>query len=263
MNDRARRAGVYAIVNTVTGRMYIGSSRDVDQRFATHRSAVRRGEHRNRALREDVRAYGPHVFEPRILEEVEADDVTLTKAEQRWIDATDEASLYNGWKKSGRRRVAVARQLGRSPDTETRNDLTCRRCRRVLADDETAYIWLLWPHGYWMRSDVHVACEDCATLPVNVYRDLVPRLSGFDAPGPCEGCGRTVRLYRPGRGEAAARACSKECLKVHHRAVRREAASKPQKRPCAVCEKPFTPPRSDGQYCSSACRQRAYRQRQK
>jgi hypothetical protein len=28
-----------------------------------------------------------------------------------------------------------------------------------------------------------------------------------------------------------------------------------------VCGEPFLPPRSDGRYCSSACRQKAYRRR--
>jgi hypothetical protein len=34
-----------------------------------------------------------------------------------------------------------------------------------------------------------------------------------------------------------------------------------QERSCAVCGETFTPPRCDGRYCSSACRQRAYRGR--
>jgi hypothetical protein len=33
-------------------------------------------------------------------------------------------------------------------------------------------------------------------------------------------------------------------------------------RTCAECQAPFEPPRSDARYCSSACRQRAYRRRQ-
>jgi hypothetical protein len=34
-----------------------------------------------------------------------------------------------------------------------------------------------------------------------------------------------------------------------------------QERSCDVCGKTFTPPRCDGRYCSSACRQSAYRGR--
>ena len=30
---------------------------------------------------------------------------------------------------------------------------------------------------------------------------------------------------------------------------------------CVACERKFTPRRSDGRYCSPACRQRAYRER--
>jgi hypothetical protein len=34
-----------------------------------------------------------------------------------------------------------------------------------------------------------------------------------------------------------------------------------QERSCVVCGEAFTPPRRDGRYCSSACRQGAYRTR--
>ena len=44
---------------------------------------------------------------------------------------------------------------------------------------------------------------------------------------------------------------------------RRHRPHRSRKGPCAceTCGAPFTPTRSDGRYCSSPCRQKAYRQR--
>jgi len=53
--------------------------------------------------------------------------------------------------------------------------------------------------------------------------------------------------------------CSPECTRAARNQRRRIT---PQQHECATCSKTFTPPRSDGRYCSPACRQRAYRQRQ-
>jgi len=43
--------------------------------------------------------------------------------------------------------------------------------------------------------------------------------------------------------------------------TRQRRAAARANRICQSCDKPFTPPRSDAQYCGHACRQRAYRSR--
>lgn len=39
--------GIYEIVNTVDGSVYIGSSVNIDMRFIIHRGALRRGNHQS------------------------------------------------------------------------------------------------------------------------------------------------------------------------------------------------------------------------
>ena len=55
------------------------------------------------------------------------------------------------------------------------------------------------------------------------------------------------------------------CAPCGHKGVLREARDRRRRRradrACAACGQTFTPARSDGRYCSSACRQKAYRQR--
>jgi hypothetical protein len=95
---------------------------------------------------------------------------------------------------------------------------------------------------------------------------------------PCVGCGRLVAYPRNAgwrrvrdwsyHGEAEPAKprvfCGREC-KRRVRAIeaksRRLAARAERSTRCEICDEPFTSKRADARYCSSACRQRAYRER--
>lgn len=87
-------AGVYAIVNTVTGMTYIGSSRDVESRWKGRQKALNQGRSSNKALQADWLASDGAGFELRILEERSNDSTALVEAEQRWLEAHAE-HCYN------------------------------------------------------------------------------------------------------------------------------------------------------------------------
>ena len=55
-------SGVYQIKNVASGKMYIGSSVSVQQRFRQHKSALRRGKHQNSHLQSAWNLYGEQVF---------------------------------------------------------------------------------------------------------------------------------------------------------------------------------------------------------
>jgi hypothetical protein len=69
----------------------------------------------------------------------------------------------------------------------------------------------------------------------------------------CVGCGEAMGL-RP-RGKSV---CSVRCWWRAYRARRRRE----MRQRCASCEDVFTPTRRDAQYCSAACRQHSFRERQ-
>ena len=71
---------------------------------------------------------------------------------------------------------------------------------------------------------------------------------------------RCLRCGRPFYGAMARRYCTDECGELARR-ERRDRTRDRIARPCDACGDTFTPPRSDGRYCSSACRQKAYRRR--
>ena len=77
-------SGVYKITNTVTGDFYIGSSKDVKQRWAHHKIPSRWKQHPNNQMYLDMQKYGVDKFVFEVIAEVEAEK--LKEAEQKFIE---------------------------------------------------------------------------------------------------------------------------------------------------------------------------------
>src|SRR5260221_2980171 len=76
---------VYAIINAVTGKMYIGSAVDTKQRWYVHRWQLERGEHHSSHLQHAWNKDGAGVFSFRLLEIVEMAAMLIPR-EQYWIE---------------------------------------------------------------------------------------------------------------------------------------------------------------------------------
>lgn len=77
--------GIYAIVCTVNGKLYIGSSNNIYQRWHTHRHTLNRRKNGCRILQAAWNKYGEENFEFVVLERV--DDLNnLISREQHYID---------------------------------------------------------------------------------------------------------------------------------------------------------------------------------
>ena len=77
--------GIYRIRNTATGDCYIGKSRNVERRWAQHRTALRYGYTEIPRLIIAVWLYGLDMFAFEVLEEV-AEDISLGEREQHYIN---------------------------------------------------------------------------------------------------------------------------------------------------------------------------------
>lgn len=111
-------SGIYQIRNTLNGKRYIGSAKDFASRWSDHRTALRRGTHRNRHLQFAWKKYGEDDFVFEKLEEVARFDF-LVPFEQRYIDYyshLDPKCLYNISKVAGS-------QLGLKHSEETKEKL--------------------------------------------------------------------------------------------------------------------------------------------
>ena len=90
--------GIYKITNTVTGDFYIGSSKNIKQRWASHKKPSTWNRYSNNPLYQDMQKYGIDKFELQILEEVEVDK--LKEKEQQFIETlkpTYNDRKANGW----------------------------------------------------------------------------------------------------------------------------------------------------------------------
>ena len=75
-------AGVYKITNTITGEFYIGSSKNIKYRWATHKCLSMWKQHPNSKLYKDMASYGLDNFTFEIIEKTG----NLKEREQYWVD---------------------------------------------------------------------------------------------------------------------------------------------------------------------------------
>lgn len=88
-NKRKRISGIYSISNTITGRVYIGKSVNIPDRWWSHLSS----EH-NKELKDDFNMYGIESFTFRIL--ALAPKSQLDKLEREYIrEYASRGPLYN------------------------------------------------------------------------------------------------------------------------------------------------------------------------
>ena len=90
--------GIYKITNTVTGDFYIGSSKNIKQRWAHHKIPSMWKKCPNNPMYQDMQKYGVDKFEFEILAEVEED--SLKEMEQQFIETlkpTYNNRNANGW----------------------------------------------------------------------------------------------------------------------------------------------------------------------
>lgn len=91
--ERPKPAGVFQIKNTVTGKVLLGSSLNLDGALNGHRFSLSHGSHRNAALQRDWDEHGASAFTFEILERVKVKDepgfdleAELTLLEELWSE---------------------------------------------------------------------------------------------------------------------------------------------------------------------------------
>lgn len=87
-------AGVYMIRNTVTGRVYIGSSVDMQRRWRNHVSCFAT-KRQPKLMQCEWETYGADAFVFQPLEVTAADESALRTAEQRWLESISPERRYS------------------------------------------------------------------------------------------------------------------------------------------------------------------------
>jgi len=91
--ERKKPAGIFQIRNIANGKIYLGSSLNLEGPLNSHKFMLTIGRHRNAALQEDWNSYGADKFVFEVLEVVKVKDDPnfnledeLTLLEQIWIE---------------------------------------------------------------------------------------------------------------------------------------------------------------------------------
>lgn len=96
MSDIPTKAGIYAILNETTGKIYIGSSINLRQRKNQHFRDLVKCRHPNEYLQQSFNKYSLDVFSFHVLEIV-ADKELLIPREQFYIDEAKSYKRANGY----------------------------------------------------------------------------------------------------------------------------------------------------------------------
>ncbi len=91
--ERKKPAGIFQIKNTVNGKVYLGSSLNLEGPLNGHKFMLTIGRHRNPSLQKEWNEFGPEKFTFEILEIVKVKDDPnfnledeLTLLEQIWVE---------------------------------------------------------------------------------------------------------------------------------------------------------------------------------
>jgi len=88
MNYKTIKCGIYIIRNTITNKVYIGSSLNPRARIKEHFNSLNKNVHHSKYLQRSYNKYGKSVFKVDIIEYVN-DKKDLLSKEQFWIDYYD------------------------------------------------------------------------------------------------------------------------------------------------------------------------------
>ncbi|HWR08512.1 GIY-YIG nuclease family protein [Sporomusa sp.] len=85
--------GVYQIKNTITGKLFVGSSMDLPGKFNSNRFQLNVNSHRNKALQEDWNLYGSDAFTFEVLESINPEKIVkdnwrkaVAELEEKWLN---------------------------------------------------------------------------------------------------------------------------------------------------------------------------------
>ncbi len=140
------KSGVYAILNTVAKKAYVGSSVNARERLYSHKSKLRMGTHCNKYLQASWDKHGESAFVFDIIEFVAIED--LIYREQFWIDELDTVNRDHGYNlreiadsNLGYKHSEGAKsRLGRIPSDETRAKLVVANTGRKHTDEMKAKV---------------------------------------------------------------------------------------------------------------------------
>ncbi len=127
-----RISGVYRILNTVTGKSYVGSSNHIARRWREHRTCLYRDIHPNLKLQRSWNKYGREAWEFSVVEKCQVS--VLLEREQFYIDEFN--SYRKGYNQSPRAdrptfSISTRRKIGAKMKGRVFSAATIKRMQRA------------------------------------------------------------------------------------------------------------------------------------
>lgn len=134
---------------------------------------------------------------------------------------------------------------------------TCKRGNHLVSEGEPVWFAFIRYGGMFAVSRQHgMVCRE-HMREAEIENDWKQWWSSD-----CDTCQRTVWLPSTGRDRYRRHAfCSERCESLHYSRIQRERRLEARQKECETCGQEFIGGRRDAKTCSSACRQKAYRQR--
>ena len=133
-------SGIYLILNTRSGKVYIGQSQDIRKRWSEHKRELNKGIHTNTHLQHAWNKYGAKAFKFKILERCEV--VLLDSREQHFLDIYIPQGLcYNIAldAKSSQRGRPLSDEAKRKLSIAFKGRFVSEETRRKLSEATTGY----------------------------------------------------------------------------------------------------------------------------
>lgn len=157
--------GVYKITNTVNGKFYVGSSKDIKGRWYQHKKKLREGIHGNLHLQNAWNLYGEDSFKFEIVEE--CDSAMQFEREQYYLDSLNpfDDNGYNIVRQiskeymSDNYMIKICERCENEYHTFSHLSKYCDKCKEIIKQENK---WRYETDKYWMTgtSAVYEAMYD-------------------------------------------------------------------------------------------------------
>ena len=120
-------AGVYAILNTLNNKKYVGSSSSIRRGYRQHYNDLVKGKHSNIILQRAFDKYGKNHFKFIILEKCEDIKDTLMAIEQKYIDSDGD---YN-----------ICKVAGKTTGVHNTGHVISDQHKKIIAESNKNRVW--------------------------------------------------------------------------------------------------------------------------
>jgi group I intron endonuclease len=122
---------IYKIVNNTNGKIYVGQTVNLYDRYKRHKRSLAEADEHNRPLVSAFKKYGFENFSFMILENIDCDTKKITEREQYWMDKFQSCRKSNGYNAC----PAAGSPFGYKHSDETKAKVSAASKRRRHTDE--------------------------------------------------------------------------------------------------------------------------------